>query len=100
MALCRTFLRLTISNKSHLGLLDLSDAFDCVDREILLARLQRCMGLDGVVLSWLRSFLTDRSQRSVKLWPKLVNFLCSLNCCSMFRRGRPVALYALHGRPV
>ena len=51
MALCRTFLRLTISNKSHLGLLDLSDAFDCVDREILLARLQRCMGLDGVKLA-------------------------------------------------
>ena len=44
-----------------LGLL--SAAFDCVDREILLARLQPGMGLDGVVLSWLRSFLTDRSQR-------------------------------------
>ena len=29
-----------------LGLLDLSAAFDCVDREILLARLQRGMGLD------------------------------------------------------
>ena len=46
-----------------LGLLDLSAAFDCVDREILLARLQRGMGLDGVVLSWPRSFLTDRHRR-------------------------------------
>jgi len=45
-----------------LGMLDLSAAFDCVDRAILLNRLQRGMGLDGVVLSWLWSFLTDHSQ--------------------------------------
>jgi len=45
-----------------LGMLDLSAAFDCVDRAILLNRLQRGMGLDGVVLSWLWLFLTDHSQ--------------------------------------
>ena len=37
--------------------------FDCVDHDILLMRLQRIVGLSGHVLSWIRSFLTERSQR-------------------------------------
>jgi len=45
-----------------LGLLDLSAAFDCVDHNILLLHLQRVFGLSGQVLTWLRSFLTDRTQ--------------------------------------
>ena len=46
-----------------LALLDLSAAFDCVDHDILLSRLQSTFGLGGVTLGWIRSFLTDRSQR-------------------------------------
>ena len=46
-----------------LALLDLSAAFDCVDHDILLSRLQSRFGLDGAVLSWIRSFLTNRTQR-------------------------------------
>jgi len=42
--------------------LDLNVAFDCVDY-ILLSRLQSRFGLDGVVLTWIRSFLSDRTQR-------------------------------------
>ena len=45
-----------------LALLDLSAAFDCVDHDILLSRMQFVFGLGGVVLGWIRSFLTDRSQ--------------------------------------
>ena len=45
-----------------LALLDLSAAFDCVDHDILLHRLQSKFGLDGAVLSWIRSFLSDKTQ--------------------------------------
>ena len=46
-----------------LALLDLSAAFDCVDHDILLMRLQRSFGLSGCVIDWIRSFLADRTQR-------------------------------------
>ena len=46
-----------------LGLLDLSAAFDCVDNALLLQRLEIGVGLSGVVLDWIRSFLTDRTQQ-------------------------------------
>ena len=35
----------------------------CVDHDILLSRLQSRFGLDGAVLAWIRSFLSDRTQR-------------------------------------
>ena len=45
-----------------LALLDLSAVFDCVDHDILLSRLRSRFGLEGTVLAWIRSFLTDRTQ--------------------------------------
>ena len=44
-----------------LALLDLSAAFDCVDHNILLHRLQSIFGLGGRVIDWLRLFLTGRT---------------------------------------
>ena len=41
---------------------DLSAAFDTIDHDTLLHRLQHVFGIQGTVLSWLRSDLTKRFQ--------------------------------------
>ena len=46
---------------SLFGLLDLSVAFDTVDHQILFDRLRFEYGLDGSVLSWFKSYLTNRT---------------------------------------
>lgn len=49
-----------------LGFLDLSAAFDTVDKELLTYRLKHSFGLRGTPLSWINSFLTDRTQQVVQ----------------------------------
>ena len=48
-----------------LVLLDLSAAFDTVDHQILLERLEKRFGFTGLVINWIRSYLTGRSQKVV-----------------------------------
>ena len=42
--------------------MDLSAAFDTIDHDLLLSRLTEWFGIDSVVLQWVRSYLTGRSQ--------------------------------------
>ena len=49
-------------NVSLLALLDLSSAFDTIDYNILLKRLKDTYGINNVPLSWISSYLSDRTQ--------------------------------------
>jgi len=46
-----------------LSLLDLSAAFDTVYHDILISRLYHSFGLRDNALSWIKSFITGRTQR-------------------------------------
>jgi len=41
----------------------MSAAFDCVDHSILLHSLKIGVGITGVMLDWIRLFLTGRTQQ-------------------------------------
>ncbi len=44
-----------------LVLLDLTAAFDTVDHEVLLSRLNHVVGIRGTALQWFSSYLTNRT---------------------------------------
>uniref|UniRef100_A0A669CA98 Reverse transcriptase domain-containing protein n=1 Tax=Oreochromis niloticus TaxID=8128 RepID=A0A669CA98_ORENI len=44
-----------------LVLLDMTAAFDTVDHDLLISRLQHCVGISGSALLWLKSYLLNRT---------------------------------------
>ena len=63
---------------SLVGLLDLSAAFDTVDHKILLHRLRSSFSIGGVILDWIGSFLSNRTQAVVFRDER--SSVCRLNC--------------------
>jgi len=55
-------LKLDNSQCVALVLLDLSAAFDTIDRSILIQRLKCYYGIKGTALAWIRSYLDNRTQ--------------------------------------
>ena len=60
-------------NAAILLLLDMSAAFDTVDHNILIERLDRTFAVRQMALDWLRSYLKNRSQLIVTAEPVTQN---------------------------
>jgi len=68
-------------------LLDLTAAFDTVNHDILLQRLQRTFGIDVNVHQWFRSYLVGRTQyvRRGALRSLITSLLCGVPQGSVMR---------------
>ena len=77
-------------------LLDLSAAFDTIDHDTLLHRLQHAFSIQGTLLSWFRSYLTKRFQ-IVSTQGTLI--LTKLSCVVVYLRALfydPFCLFFIH----
>lgn len=73
---------------------DLNAAFDIIDHNILLDKLENVVGLMRMVLSWLRSSLTDRVwfvDANGLLYVYYSKVWCSTRLCY-----RPIVLFSIY----
>ena len=68
-------------------LLNLSAAFETVDHDTLLHRLQFKFGINGKVLSWFSSYLSERSQQKAINEDTLRRIRVAMWCPSRFLFG-------------
>ena len=70
---------------SALCLLDLTAAFDTVDHDPLMLRLERQFGRHGVILQWLGSYLSGRCYCVIfrDCMSSTVYIMCSVPQCSV-----------------
>ena len=80
---------------SALCLLNLTAAFDTVDHDLLMLRLERQFGLRGVVLQWFGSYLSDRTFQVVfrSGTSSVVIITCSVPQGSVLQGPRLFILY-------
>ena len=67
------------ADNQHVVFLDLSAAFDTVDHDMLLSRLETMFGINGLALQWFETYLTGRTQ-SVKINSEMSEKK-TLKCC-------------------
>jgi len=67
-------------DKCQLCLLDLTAAFDTVDHELLIQRLQRTFEISGSALAWFESYLSDRTHCVVadSVMSQVIHVSCSV----------------------
>ena len=64
--------------------LDFRKAFDCVNHEILLSKLNTC-GVYGIALDWFRSYLTNREQYvSISMLTQTLELFNGVLCKDLF----------------
>ena len=74
------FINADLNNVTMLCLLDLSAAFDTIDHDILMRRLENVYGITDVALKWIKSYLTDRYQSVVVDGVKSDNKITQIRC--------------------